>query len=101
MGVWIEIFQASQSAQNATVTPCVGVWIEIKEALLPLEFEGVSLPGWGCGLKYAGAWEQDHPDKSLPAWGCGLKSLIWIDDVSVSPVTPCVGVWIEINWNSS
>ena len=34
---------------------------------------------------------------SLPAWECGLKSLMALA-VSVEVlVTPCVGVWIEIN----
>ena len=33
--------------------------------------------------------------KSHPAWVCGLKQNEMPVIVSVNPVTPCVGVWIE------
>ena len=33
---------------------------------------------------------------SLPAWECGLKFLVALRDVMERVVTPCVGVWIEI-----
>ena len=51
----------------------MGVWIEIKK--LEMVYDGMrSLPAWECGLKY------DCQERNL----------------SCSPVTPCVGVWIEI-----
>ena len=43
--------------------------------------------------------------RSLPAWECGLKSKYLYIDNGKDYVTPCMGVWIEINkkgtWNSS
>ena len=36
---------------NIAVTPFVGVWIEISNALLAVS-SSVSLPSWECGLKY-------------------------------------------------
>ena len=35
--------------------------------------------------------------KSHPAWVCGLKPTINGIIETTSPVTPCVGVWIETN----
>ena len=34
---------------------------------------------------------------SLPAWECGLKFTLFVKHIIISNVTPCVGVWIEIN----
>ena len=34
---------------------------------------------------------------SLPAWECGLKLYILRATKQQKEVTPCVGVWIEIN----
>ena len=51
----------------------MGVWIEITCALLDAVRE-TSLPVWECGLKYL------------------LESIIW----RMIMVTPCMGVWIEI-----
>ena len=50
MGVWIEIDCDGRSKNNADVTPCVGVWIEILW-LLEDGRKVESLPAWGCGLK--------------------------------------------------
>ena len=35
--------------------------------------------------------------KSLPAWECGLKYYTMPLALQIYQVTPCVGVWIEIN----
>ena len=56
------------------VTPCVGVWIEIRRSTSYLLMAYMS----------------------LPAWECGLKSAILGYCHSLQDVTPCVGVWIEI-----
>ena len=50
VGVWIEIFMASQELLKEIVTPCVGVWIEIPIISLCTS-SMVSLPAWECGLK--------------------------------------------------
>ena len=56
----------------------------------------LSLPAWECGLKCNTDVALVFVDMSLPAWECGLKS-IYIDGTSITDVvTPCVGVWIEI-----
>ena len=73
MGVWIEIFTGKTKQENPEVTPCVGVWIEIRN-----ERSGRSRSG------------------SLPAWECGLKSTTYPVRVGPSWVTPCVGVRIEM-----
>ena len=52
VGVWIEIAVFASIAACNTVTPLVGVWIEI-------------------GIQYA--IQQNLP--SLPLWECGLKSV--------------------------
>ncbi len=57
-----------------TVTPCVGVWIEMFEVLKSVDGSG-----------------------SLPAWECGLKCNIAEYLTAELEVTPCVGVWIEID----
>ena len=33
---------------------------------------------------------------SLPSWECGLKFVKNTKEISPNPVTPLVGVWIEI-----
>ncbi len=73
VGVWIEILEALKEFSTAVVTPCVGVWIEID-----------------------GRSEAERDYSSLPAWECGLKFLVYQDAAYRHPVTPCVGVWIEI-----
>ena len=35
MGVWIEIMTVEKFIENAEVTPCVGVWIEIPYSSKP------------------------------------------------------------------
>ena len=61
-----------------TVTPCVGVWIEIR-----------------------GKGRIPRPvHRSLPVWECGLKSYLDLGHALKRSVTPCVGVWIEIKQGS-
>ena len=51
MGVWIEMVRYLYFLPLFTVTPYVGVWIEMdqqKEA----ELGKASPPMWGCGLKF-------------------------------------------------
>ena len=57
-----------------TVTPCVGVWIEIL-----------------VNTRYS-----PSGTVSLPAWECGLKWRVCTASGARCGVTPCVGVWIEI-----
>ena len=73
MGVWIEIRSTPSNFFRVSVTPCVGVWIEIEDT-----------------RKSAAA------TKSLPAWECGLKLNYAEVLLQAISVTPCVGVWIEI-----
>ena len=67
--------KGSDEYPGNTVTPCVGVWIEI------------------CLSSCGGTWNESHP-----AWVCGLKqadvAFVWWQ----KQVTPCVGVWIETSW---
>ena len=52
MGVWIEIIINLYVALALGVTPFVGVWIEIRNVIDPVQ-NAWSLPSWECGLKYA------------------------------------------------
>ena len=100
-----------------SVTPFVGVWIEITEstrdikslASLPSWECGLksllilrtlhtilSLPSWECGLKFPGWRCLCQSLLSLPSWECGLKFRALEDIVRGYEVTPFVGVWIEI-----
>ena len=73
VGVWIEIRKKSwRRKPEPTVTPCVGVWIEIN-AILPISNRPRSLPAWECGLKYRSNIYREYDKGSLPAWECGLK----------------------------
>ena len=65
---------AGTKPERNTVTPCVGVWIEITLCHSMRSFAYESLPAWECGLKYLADMMATHFDE----------------------VTPCVGVWIEI-----
>ena len=50
VGVWIEIMYDTLLPYGKPVTPFVGVWIEIVGAALTKQ-EIESLPSWECGLK--------------------------------------------------
>ena len=99
VGVWIEIRETFKIAPFPGVTPCVGVWIEIIRLKLRWFLSG-SLPAWECGLKstFYELFQRRH--LSLPAWECGLKYRFVLKLFVKNLVTPCVGVWIEIvNYN--
>ena len=51
VGVWIEIERGLKYSTICTVTPLVGVWIEICQYLQYLKVDR-SLPLWECGLKF-------------------------------------------------
>ena len=50
VGVWIEMVEKLAQSIELMVTPLVGVWIEIHVPLLASCFAR-SLPLWECGLK--------------------------------------------------
>ena len=66
-GIWFS------NTDSSTVTPCVGVWIEIVTIKIDGDASGLSLPAWECGLKYFCLNQGHHKQLSLPAWECGLK----------------------------
>ena len=82
-----------------TVTPFVGVWIEICN-IYPFRPSKVSLPSWECGLKLQRSSTKIVEITSLPSWECGMKSIDW-EIVEGEVVTPFVGVWIEIRKHMS
>ncbi len=56
-----------------SVTPCVGVWIEINDGGAREDIPKGSLPAWECGLKSNVRIVTKMHYTSLPAWECGLK----------------------------
>ena len=71
MGVWIETVNCLVQISQASVTPCMGVWIETQRVN-----------------------STKHIFMSHPVWVCGLK--LPLSEVGrVLRVTPCMGVWIE------
>ena len=116
VGVWIETFENQNELQEQKVTPFVGVWIETfcrHRWLAWVE----SHPSWVCGLKLLDSLWQYGSNTSHPSWVCGLKHSVTIKrpkssishtlrgcvdwnipikfNVTISQVTPFVGVWIE------
>ena len=111
-------FQTARNWGDKTrVTPCAGVWIEIKKCWEKTNYRW-SLPVRECGLKY---WPEQAfltTCLSLPVRECGLKSsasisalitaschslcgsVDWNNGIKSSRilyiVTPCAGVWSEI-----
>ena len=55
----------------------------------------MSHPVWVCGLKLHIKEKGDTHRKSHPVWVCGLKQNVVMIIFIVTPVTPCMGVWIE------
>ncbi len=47
-------------------------------------------------MKFAVPFDKSEFLMSLPAWECGLKYNLCDNSASFVPVTPCVGVWIEM-----
>ena len=79
MGVWIEISHRTRlGAALFVVTPCVGVWIEIK---------------------YNG--HKSFRCKVTPCVGVWIEIKYWNKGDKWEDVTPCVGVWIEIGGKDS
>ena len=96
MGVWIEIRETLNKKKVYVVTPCMGVWIEIKQVGRNVGDITKSLPVWECGLKSKLSLFNGLFSMSLPVWECGLKSDKSKRFLNSSAVTPCMGVWIEI-----
>ena len=74
----------------------MGVWIEILQSTPPLIPGTLSLPAWECGLKFRLFL---HIPKALfvtPCVGVWIEINIIPLDYRFLSVTPCVGVWIEI-----
>ena len=72
MGVWIEIFLVFGFSSFTSVTPYVGVWIEICRKPDRRKMKR-SPPMWGCGLKFGAVNGVGTTVMSPPMWGCGLK----------------------------
>ena len=72
VGVWIEIWQKKVGNPLRMVTPFVGVWIEIPTLVSVPVFQE-SLPLWECGLKFVFLMFPANQSLSLPLWECGLK----------------------------
>ena len=91
-------FFAGRSA--ALVTPFVGVWIEIhKSAIRTRDSARHSLCGsvdWNRDIVQQ--WDIFPP--SLPLWECGLKFTSPYKYDNVVAITPFVGVWIEMIFDS-
>ena len=77
-----------------SVTPLVGVWIEIADRK-SLEQIQMSLPLWECGLKSPGFVLIVGANPSLPLWECGLKFVTTFKFVILSRHSPCGSV----DWN--
>ena len=72
----------------------MGVWIETAIFALCAR-RLVSHPVWVCGLKLRVPGTIKRDARSHPVWVCGLKRNNQSARVHLSPVTPCMGVWIE------
>ncbi len=73
MGVWIEISRRKARKISDLVTPFMGVWIEIRKGT-------VSFSNF-CVTPFMGVW---------------IEMTLSILHTNKCPVTPFVGVWIEI-----
>ncbi len=51
-------------------------------------------------MKYQWSCKARQDMVSLPVWECGLKLSACVRSVRMGGVTPRVGVWIEIFWQS-
>ena len=78
------------------VAPLVGAWIEIIHFLLNTQ-DSMSLTLWERGLKFGGAWTENHRDSSVaPLVGAWIEIRVYQEDFELSLVAPLVGAWIEI-----
>ena len=78
-----------------SVTPFVGVWIEIGQPQLQIHFHS-SLPSWECGLKYNSNKQRDRRSEVTPFVGVWIEICEPSHACELNLVTPFVGVWIEI-----
>ena len=101
MGVWIEIILFMGMCIDSQVTPCMGVWIEILWLVVLLStIYRHSLYGsvdWNTFKSFGSS----DMILSLPVWECGLKLELTIKIFWKKQVTPCMGVWIEIELDGS
>ncbi len=73
VGVWIEIKGEELKRIVEVVTPCVGVWIEIwTSSVRPLTARAVT-PCVGVWIEIHALGKSACKPRSLPAWECGLK----------------------------
>ena len=72
VGVWIEILDQLKLSQIKKVTPCVGVWIEISEELIEF-YDYAVTPCVGVWIEIQCRKKGGNEKMSLPAWECGLK----------------------------
>ena len=95
VGVWIEISVLSVPKTIALVTPCVGVWIEmfflhsldIKHGVTPCVGVWIEISFYSFWLKCSFV---------TPCVGVWIEIMSGFVYRTVCLVTPCVGVWIEI-----
>ena len=95
MGVWIEMENVLLSPPDCQVTPCMGVWIEIRETLF-FRQRKMSLPVWECGLKFYILLHLPASSPVTPCMGVWIEITLKSFKSSRTCVTPCMGVWIEI-----
>ena len=73
VGVWIEIRLGIHGSRKEKVTPCVGVWIEISNYGIYYPFYRVT-PCVGVWIEILRITDNmNHLAASLPVWECGLK----------------------------
>ena len=96
VGVWIEIRERIRGIGKDGVTPCVGVWIEIEE------YPKICNRLICHSLRGSVDWNFFYcvPDwiakNVTPCVGVWIEMTNVLDFVLQCTVTPCVGVWIEM-----
>ena len=95
MGVWIEIPVQTPSGPICSVTPLVGVWIEICW-IISIAASALSLPLWECGLKSDVSNNVNRFVSVTPLVGVWIEITQHGNNFLILCVTPLVGVWIEI-----
>ncbi len=73
----------------------MGVWIEIW-LWWRVDAAIMSLPAWECGLKFVYGKSSDELFVVTPCVGVWIEIQILLVSAPAPAVTPCVGVWIEI-----
>ena len=95
MGVWIEIFHLPEVTLFQLVTPFMGVWIEILSLNIQQKHRNVT-PFMGVWIEIFSASLRRQAVMSHPLWVCGLKFSMFSPGFRIVTVTPFMGVWIEI-----